>query len=62
MFEADIDAGPIRAKSESLRPFDDYDRLLSESVFESERLEVLEIFDAVEIYVIDLAVIVENVD
>ena len=62
MFEADIDSGPIRAKGESLRPFDDYDRLLSESVFESERFKVLKVLDAIEIYVVDLAVVVENVD
>src|SRR3979490_2046068 len=62
MLEADIDAGPIRAECESLRPFDDDDGLLSERVFESERLKVLKVFDAIEIYVVDLAVVVENVD
>jgi hypothetical protein len=62
MLEADIDSGPIRAEGESLRPFDDDDGLLSERVFESERFEVLEILDAIEIYVVDLAVVVENVD
>src|SRR3977135_3055719 len=62
VFEADIDSGPIRAESELFRPFDDDDGLLSERVFESERLKVLKVFDAIEIYVVDLAVVVEDVD
>jgi hypothetical protein len=36
VFEADIDAGPIRAKGESLRPFDDDDGLLPERIFKAE--------------------------
>ena len=55
MFESNIDAGPIGAKSEAIRPFDDHNGVLCERIFESKRFEIGEIFDAVEIDVIDLA-------
>ncbi len=53
MFEAHIDAGPIRAKGESVRPFDDDDGLLSEGVNKSERLAALKVFNA-EVFLIIL--------
>src|SRR6266853_1783141 len=55
VFEADIDAWPVRAEGESLRPFDDDDGSLSECILESERLKVLKGLDAIEVHVIDLA-------
>ena len=37
-----------------LRPFDDYDGFFGQGVLQAERFEVVEIFDAVEIDVVDL--------
>jgi len=62
VFEVNINAGPIRTKRKSLRPFDYDDGFLSEYIFEPERFQISEIFNAIEIDVIDLAVIVEYVD
>src|ERR1700676_1151048 len=55
VFEADFDPGPVRAERESVRPFDDHDGLLSKCIFESERLEIGEVFNAVEVDVMDFA-------
>ena len=55
MFEADIDPRPIRAESESVGPFDDDDGLLRERFFEAEGFEIREVFNAIEIDVIDRA-------
>ena len=47
MFKVDSYDGPIRAESKFLRPLHDDDSLLRENVLQPERLEIVEIADAV---------------
>ena len=57
-----LDAGPIRAEGESLRPLDNHNGLLSQRVFQPKRFQIVKIFHAIEVNVIDLAVIVKHVN
>ena len=45
--------GPVGAQRKLVGPFDDHDRLLCEHVLQPERLQIVEIADAVKVDVID---------
>lgn len=62
VLQANLNDGPIRAQGEFLGPLDDNDGWLSKDVFQAERFEAVEIPDAVEIHVVDGAVVAEDVD
>src|SRR5579862_6258088 len=62
MMKLNLDARPVRTKRESLRPLDDHNRILSQSILEPQRFEVVKIFDAIQIHVINLAMILKHVN
>ena len=55
VIQADFDGGPVRAEREPLGPLDDHDGLFGQGVLEAEGFEIVKVFYAVEIDVIDLA-------
>ena len=55
MIEADFHRGPIRAEREMLGPLDNHDGFFGQGVFQAEGFEIVKIFYAVEIDVVDLA-------
>jgi hypothetical protein len=56
VLETDDYAGPIAAQREAFRPFDDYDGWFGEGIFQGESFDVVEVFAAVEIDVVDLGI------
>ncbi len=62
MLQVNFDARPIRTKRKSLRPLDDHNRFLPQSILESQRFEVMKIFDTIKIHVINLAMVLKHVD
>ena len=54
MFQVNFDTRPIAAERKTFGPFDDHDGFFCQGVLKPERFEVVEIFDAIEVDVIDL--------
>src|SRR5713101_2974154 len=54
VLEFETDLGPRGRQGKALGPFEDSDGGLGENVFEAESLEIVEIFDAVKVGVVDL--------
>ena len=54
VFETEAELRPGGWQGEALGPFQDYYRGVGEDIFEAQGFEVVEIFDAVEVAVIDL--------
>jgi hypothetical protein len=62
MLEAEAELRPRRGKGKALGPFEDDHGGFGEYVFEAEGLEIMEIFNAVEVRVIDLGRLRRSVD
>ena len=62
VLELNLNAGPIRAQRKSFRPFDDNHGLFGKRVLQAKRFQIVKVFHAIEIDVIDLAVVLEHVD
>jgi hypothetical protein len=62
MFKLEAELGPGGLQGETLGPFEDDHGGFGEDVFEAESLEIVEIFDAVEIGMIDLGAAGSAVD
>src|SRR5690349_12847260 len=55
MLQLDAELGPGRLQREALGPFEDDHGGFSENVLEAQRFEIVEVFDAVKISVVDLS-------
>ncbi len=62
MIEGDLNRRPIRAQREPLRPLDNHDGFFRKRVLQAKRFEVVKVFHAVQIHVVDLAGIVKFVN
>src|SRR5258708_34683461 len=62
VLEFETDLGPRGRQGKALGPFEDSDGGLGENILEAERLEIVEIFDAVKVGVVDLGGVCGAVD
>ena len=54
MFQPDSHLWPRRLQRKALRPFQNYDGRLCKYIFQSQRLKIVEVLDAVQIGVVNL--------